>query len=427
MSAVDTAIELETPSGESWGTLGNLLVATDGQPGANPAITAALVLLERGGGDVEVISVLEPLPILGAELGIEPPSAVLEQERRAALARTVESQLRTLGKADWRRKVIDGPPAQVIARAAEGAGARMILLGIGRHDVIHRLVGSETALQVLRLANVPVLAVAPGFSGAPRRVVVALDFSAGSLRAAREALAILAPNATVYLVHVAPRVELPPGVAQAAGTTSAEVIASAFQKAIDEIGFPGELTVETMTVRGDPASQILWVARATDADLIVVGSHGHGFFERMIIGSVATKVLRGAQCSVLAVPPMTDDLCRSCATDVEWERTDRSLEATEWATRLQEISTRNAGRDCSVEEDNVTFGAQTQGTEYRFRGAAYDRHDDRVDLMLSHASSHLTRSITHPFGVQVQLRADGRADTLRVEHHGGQTLVTFRD
>jgi nucleotide-binding universal stress UspA family protein len=426
MSAVDTAIELETPSGESWGTLGNLLVATDGQPGANPAITAARTFIERGGGDVEVISVLEPLPILGAELGIEPPSAALEQERREALEKTVENQLRALGKLDWKRTLLEGPPAQVLARAAERSDARMILLGIGRHDVIHRLVGSETALQVLRLSSVPVLAVAPGFSGAPRRVVMAVDFSTASLRAAREALAIVAPTATIYLVHVAPRVELPPGVAMAAGTTSAEVIENAFKKAIAEIRFPGELTVETMTVRGDPASQILWVARATDADLIVVGSHGHGFFERMILGSVATKVLRGAQCSVLAVPPMTDELCRSCAADVEWERADRSLQPKEWADRLQEISTRNSGRDCSVEEDNLTFGAQTQGRQYRFRGAAYDRHDDRVDLMLSHAGSHLTRSITQPIAVQVRLRPDGRAETLRVEHHDGQTLVTFR-
>ena len=49
------------------------------------------------------------------------------------------------------------------------------------------------------------LAVASGLTHAPARIVVAVDFSETSFRAARLALEVASPNATVYLAHVGPR------------------------------------------------------------------------------------------------------------------------------------------------------------------------------------------------------------------------------
>ena len=53
---------------------------------------------------------------------------------------------------------------------------------------------------------------------------------------------------------------------------------------------------------GDPAACILKSA-ASGADLIVMGTHGRGGFERLVLGSVAEKVLRKANCPVMTVPP----------------------------------------------------------------------------------------------------------------------------
>lgn len=54
---------------------------------------------------------------------------------------------------------------------------------------------------------------------------------------------------------------------------------------------------------GDPAEEILRYAARHPVDLIVVGTHGHTGVSRMLIGSVAERVVRGARCPVLVVPP----------------------------------------------------------------------------------------------------------------------------
>src|SRR5262249_9075776 len=62
------------------------------------------------------------------------------------------------------------------------------------------------------------------------------------------------------------------------------------------------INVETVTLHGDPANEVLHWATRIGADLIAAGSHGYGFFSRLLLGSVATKLLRRASCAVLGVP-----------------------------------------------------------------------------------------------------------------------------
>jgi nucleotide-binding universal stress UspA family protein len=54
---------------------------------------------------------------------------------------------------------------------------------------------------------------------------------------------------------------------------------------------------------GPPANAILDRARALPGDLIVIGTHGIGGFEHLVLGSVTEKVLRKATCPVMTVPP----------------------------------------------------------------------------------------------------------------------------
>jgi nucleotide-binding universal stress UspA family protein len=53
--------------------------------------------------------------------------------------------------------------------------------------------------------------------------------------------------------------------------------------------------------------QILGLAHAISADLIVVGTHGARGVERMLLGSVADKVIRGASQAVLVVPTRREE------------------------------------------------------------------------------------------------------------------------
>jgi nucleotide-binding universal stress UspA family protein len=63
------------------------------------------------------------------------------------------------------------------------------------------------------------------------------------------------------------------------------------------------LRVEVVIGRGQPAREILARAATLSADVIVMGTHGAGGFEHLVLGSVAEKVVRKAACPVFTVPP----------------------------------------------------------------------------------------------------------------------------
>jgi nucleotide-binding universal stress UspA family protein len=57
--------------------------------------------------------------------------------------------------------------------------------------------------------------------------------------------------------------------------------------------------VAAKTLTGDPAGVILRFARDDSCELIVMGTHGRGGLERLVLGSVAERVVRQADCPVL--------------------------------------------------------------------------------------------------------------------------------
>ena len=66
---------------------------------------------------------------------------------------------------------------------------------------------------------------------------------------------------------------------------------------------PAGLAVNVAVREGPVVQGILDEQRARGCDLIVMGTHGRGGFDRLVLGSVAEKVLRKAPCPVLTVPP----------------------------------------------------------------------------------------------------------------------------
>ncbi|MEO1069387.1 MAG: universal stress protein [Cyanobacteria bacterium J06638_6] len=67
-------------------------------------------------------------------------------------------------------------------------------------------------------------------------------------------------------------------------------------KKLVELGYEG---VEIVTLMGDPGIQIIDYAQESAADLIVMPSHGHKGLTRLLMGSVAERVVRLANCPVL--------------------------------------------------------------------------------------------------------------------------------
>jgi nucleotide-binding universal stress UspA family protein len=67
------------------------------------------------------------------------------------------------------------------------------------------------------------------------------------------------------------------------------------------------LNVETAVVAGNPKEEIVEEAKKFVADLIILGSHGYGFWERILLGSVSNAVAHHAPCSVLVVRMDNDE------------------------------------------------------------------------------------------------------------------------
>ena len=142
-----------------------------------------------------------------------------------------------------------------------------------------------------------------------RNILVPTDFS-GTSRAALKYAADLARrfDSRVHLLHVAPDAsQLPwavgPGLAEYVEGLEArreKTIVALRALATDERMDP--LRTTTRIVEGVAHHEILEYVRRQGIDLIVMGTHGHGAFAHLLLGSVAERVVRHAVCPVLVVP-----------------------------------------------------------------------------------------------------------------------------
>ena len=395
-----------------------VLVAIDGGPASHGPLFAANAIAAARGADVRVISVLEALPSGVPEFGGVMPSAQLDRKCVATQDGLIRHMVRDTFDplCSWTVDVRVGDPAQIIAAASNAMNANVVVMGTGGHGFTHRLFGTETSLYVARFAHCPVFSVPVDFEHMPRTAVLAVDFSDHSMRAVRVALALFPTLRTIHLVYSYSPLDSPSG----------EPEMHELERLRRELELPFEIHAVPVTI-GDnnAAAAILRYAADMSADVIVAGSHGRGFFSRLVHGSVSSAILRGATNAVLIVPPPATAPHHALASHVSAEPVPSSA----WSALLDDFTRRNLGRICSMEVDDPAFGAQCQVSHYAFLGVSHDRRDGRVVLMLGDNDTsrpHLTRCIPAVTAVHVATDRNDR-DILHVAHGQGQTLLTFHN
>lgn len=202
--------------------------------------------------------------------------------------------------------------------AARDVGASVIVMATHGHGGFGRVLYGSVADQVIRQTTIPLVLVPPRCRGSlpgdrPLRVLVPLDGSEraeaifGSLRA------VLGPaGADLLLLRVAESIDYakPHGdqcdvcrTARLAGYEP-DIEPVRVQQYLDDVvarlGAEG-LRAESVAELGHAASTILRVAAARSADLIAMTTHGRGGLQRLILGSVATDILRRAEVPLLLV------------------------------------------------------------------------------------------------------------------------------
>ncbi|WP_082223290.1 universal stress protein [Halosimplex carlsbadense] len=65
---------------------------------------------------------------------------------------------------------------------------------------------------------------------------------------------------------------------------------------------PDDVSVETETVEGTPSTEIVRYTREQPVDVVVMGTHGRGGIDRLLLGSVAERVVRKSAVPVVTVP-----------------------------------------------------------------------------------------------------------------------------
>lgn len=249
-------------------------------------------------------------------------SAPMKQLRDEHIKRDItpllEESERLLGsqgvKARVECTVATGDPAEEIVRVAqEGKFSTVVMANRGLSEIQRFFLGSVTR-KVVGQAHCAVLVVPPGATFSLQTILVPTDGSDFSRSAASQAVRLARSSGGQLIIvgaiasaAVSPldivESELPRDLIQEEEFKDAKTNVAAVSGRAKEAG----IGVKGLVVGAAPAEAIVETAREVVAGLIVMGSHGRTGIDKLLMGSVAERVLTLAPCPVLVVKSICAD------------------------------------------------------------------------------------------------------------------------
>lgn len=300
----------------------SIYVPLDGSPFAELALPVAVDIARRSEALLQLALVHHPVPALATALEVPEIEAQLDQEARAreqTYLRSIEERVRGTGNVPAASALLDGPVAAALRAHIEHTGADLVVLTTHGRGPVSRFWLGSVADQLMRQLHLPVLLVRQGeVASAPRRfgrILIALDGSPFAERAVDAILRLGQVFQAEYdLVMV---VEPPFVIADPSGLSVVPLPVDSEQRlrrAAEHYleGMAARVRregarVATHAVEGQGAAgTLLAQADLLHADLVALASHGAGGVERLVVGSVADKVIRGSSHSTLVVRPPLD-------------------------------------------------------------------------------------------------------------------------
>jgi nucleotide-binding universal stress UspA family protein len=299
----------------------SLLVPLDGSPFSEHALPFALGIAQRAGAAVQLVHVHVPLVhVTGIDALDRGADEQVKEQEWAYLDRTVSRWQTAVPGVQMSSALLEGFGPDALREQMSGKADLVVMATHGRGPASRFWLGS-VADALVRTATVPLLLLRPSEQPPPvalappfRHVMIPLDGSELAEKTLGPALQLgrLMEASFTLLRVVKPVVMLDPNLGWPAMTGTNETLT---QQAIDEaqtylgriavrLGGQG-LKVRTRTVLHTyPADAILEEAR--EADVIGLATHGRGGLGRLLLGSVADKVLRGGTTPMLVCRPRNE-------------------------------------------------------------------------------------------------------------------------
>jgi nucleotide-binding universal stress UspA family protein len=137
------------------------------------------------------------------------------------------------------------------------------------------------------------------------RILVPTDGSAASEKSLEHAFDLASVHgATIHAVYVVDTASAAGIQMEATWEGVSEMLYGEAESALEDVEARGAdrgVAVETAVVEGSPAQEIVRYAERADCDVVVMGTHGRGGIDRLLLGSVAEKVVRSSSVPVLTV------------------------------------------------------------------------------------------------------------------------------
>lgn len=295
----------------------NIVVGVDFTDNARNALREAVRLAGRD-GRVHVVHVIEMLAVadLRGIPGVSPSTQTeqLEQDIVLDAQEKLDGLLADTASAgdgpSTSAEAVVGDPAETLLHDAAKREADLLVMARNSSSDPQRGAGSY-AVRCVRHATMDVLLVREQHVGTYQRVMAAVDFSDNSRVAAQRAAMIAQRDgAELHLVHafrppweVVPFAAVPMAASGDYQSEHMDMLSSHLEQFAQGLraDYPTVMIKTHLDPAGSIGSTLVQAAESLQADLAVLGFHGRGRIERLLLGSTAERVIRSASCSVLTV------------------------------------------------------------------------------------------------------------------------------
>ncbi len=295
-----------------------VVIGTSLGPESDTVVASGLALARALSANVELVHAYTPIatlfatfegPLVTPQLSETERRQMIEAAEAQAARHTFASSRAAIdGTHDVVPKVrtfiAEGPAHRLLVERAAELEADLIVVGsveVGKHNWTF----GSTADRVVRQAPCPVWVLRDGSPILPRRILVPVDLSPNSRRAIEAGLALLSPleeEPSFDLLFALDPIDSA-GLRQFGQDQLVRLAESELQRMATVFESRGGAIFQRKVRIGGPVAVILAEVEERHPDLVVIGTHGYGGLERLLLGSVASRVIRSSPTSVLVVPP----------------------------------------------------------------------------------------------------------------------------